>query len=118
MIFRAFAEHSDVSERMVFIEATNRDDARERLPLLLAAVWDVPISSIDIYNLAPEFELRNDPFADRVEGDDFFFLIGWHQDGPSFWHGQHGHPLFFLNNQHDRVMSAYLRLSRPDLPKE
>lgn len=113
MIFRAFAEHSAASERMVFIEATNRDDARERLPLLLAAVWDVPISSINIYNLVPEFELRNDTFAEHLEGDDFFFVTGWHQDGPSFWQGQHGHPLFFLNKQLDRVMSAYLALPRP-----
>lgn len=113
MIFRAFAEHSAASERLVFIEAANRDDARVRLPMLLAVVWHVPVASIDIYNLASEFELRNDPFAERLEGDDFLFVVGWHQDGPSFWKGQHGHPLFFLNKQLDRVMSAYLALPRP-----
>lgn len=84
MIFRAMvsAFPRDLPERqqdetVVFIEAANRNDARDRLPELAAAVWRVPVESVEMWNLSGEFELMADPFAEDLSRDQALFLTGW-----------------------------------------
>lgn len=119
MIFRAmvsafpkgFPERAQ-DERVVFIEAANRDDARDRMPALTANVWRVPVESVEVWNLAPEFELQADPGAEGLSREQALFVIGWGSGGPTFTDGRFGHPLFFLGSELDRVMAAYLALPR------
>lgn len=58
MIFRAMCsgyshEFPDrrQDETVVYIDAANRDEARQRLPEMLAAVWQLPAESIEVWNL-------------------------------------------------------------------
>lgn len=121
MIFRAMVSaypkglpERDQDERVVFIEAANRDDARDRLPVLSAGIWCVPVESIEIWNLEPEFELINSPIAEGLPREHAIFVIG-HGDGkPTFVNGcgPCGHAVFFLAHELDRVMNAYMSLPR------
>lgn len=99
-------------ERVVFLEAANRDDARDRIPALTASVWRVPVESVEVWNLSPEFELQGDPGAEGLSREQALFVIGWGNGGPTFTDGRFGHPLFFLGSELDRVMAAYLALPR------
>jgi hypothetical protein len=99
-------------ERVVFLEAANRDDARDRIPTLTANVWRVPVESVEVWNLSPEFELHGDPSAEGLSHEQALFVIGWGNGGPTFTDGRFGHPLFFLGSELDRVMAAYLALPR------
>lgn len=101
-------------ERVVFIEAANRNDARDRLPALAADVWRVPVESVEVWNLAPESDLLVDPFAVGVPPGHALFLTGALGVTPVFVNGcgPSGHPLFFLSSELDRVMDAYLSLPR------
>lgn len=121
MIFRAMVSaypkglpelHQD--ERVVFIEAVNRDDARKRLPVLAATAWRVPVESIEIVNFEPEFELASSPVAEGIPPEHAMFIIGWEAGSPTFVNGQGacGHPVFFLAGRLDQVMNAYLSLPR------
>jgi hypothetical protein len=119
MIFRAMASafpanqperHQD--ERVVFIEAANRDDARDRLPALLTSLWRVPSSSVEIWNLEPEFELITNPTAEGLSREQALFVIGWSQGKATFVNGQYGHPIFLLGNELDRLMETYISLPR------
>ncbi|HHM8127004.1 TPA: hypothetical protein ACRMWJ_005764 [Pseudomonas aeruginosa] len=119
MIFRAMASafprglpERAQDERVVFIEASNRDSARDRLPTLLASVWQVPLESVEIWNLYPEFQLVADPFAEGLSNEQALFVIGSYGGRPTFANGAFGHPLFFLAGELDRVMAAYLALPR------
>ena len=119
MIFRAMVSaypkglpERAQDERVIFIEAANRDDARDRLPALAANVWRVPVESIGGWNLAPEFELQADPGAEGLTREQALFVTGWSAGRPTFTDGRFGHPLFFLGNELDRVMAAYLALPR------
>lgn len=119
MIFRAMLSaypkglpECSQDERVVFIEAANRNDARDRLPSLAANVWQVPVESVEVWNLAPEFELQADPGAEGLSREQALFVTGWSNGRPSFVNGRFGHPLFFLGKELDRVMAAYLALPR------
>jgi len=121
MIFRAMVSAYPTglpelhqSERIVFIEAINRDDVRKRLPLLAATTWRVPLESVEIYNLDPEFELVASPLAECLPAQQAIFVVGWDSSGPVFVNGQGacGHPIFFLASETDRVWNAYLSLPR------
>ena len=121
MIFRAMVSaypkglpERAQDERVVFIEASNRDDARDRLPALSANVWRVPVESVEVWNLAPEFELQADPCAEGVSRERALFVTGWSNGRPSFVDGKFGHPLFFLGHELDRVMATYLALPRSE----
>jgi hypothetical protein len=121
MIFRAMVSaypnglpERAQAERVVFIEAVDRDDVRNRLPCLVATVWQVPVESLDICNLESEFELSEGPFSEGQRPEHALFEIGGsgskriYADGITLG----GHPLFFLANQLDRVMNAYMSLPR------
>lgn len=126
MIFRAMVSaypqglpESAHDERVVFIEAANRDDVRDRLPVLVATAWSVPVNSLEIWNLEPEFELTASPFAAGIPSEHAMFVVGWGDGKPTFVNGQgpSGHPIFFLGREIDRVMNAYMSLAR-DTPGE
>jgi hypothetical protein len=121
MLFRAMVgaypkEHPERAqhEHVVFIEAANRDDARDRLPVLAATAWRVPVESLEICNLEAEFELLANPFAEGLPREHALFVIGWGNGDHIFVNGQGpcGHALFFLADELDRVMNAYLSLPR------
>ena len=121
MIFRALASanpntrpQKHLDERWVFFEAFNRDDALDRLPGLLALLWCVPADSVDVFNLASEVELQEDPFAEGVSHDQALFVSGWRDRRPAFIAPQYGHPLFLLSSQqeHDRLVSTYFALAQ------
>ena len=119
MIFRAMVSaypkglpERAQDERVVFLEAANRDDARDRLPVLAANVWRVPVESVEVWNLAPEFELQADPCAEGLSTGQALFVTGWAAGRPTFTDGRYGHPLFFLGSELDRVMAVYLALPR------
>lgn len=119
MIFRAMVSaypkglpERAQDERVVFLEAANRDDARDRLPALAANVWRVPVESVEVWNLVPEFELQADPGAEGLTREQALFVTGWSAGRPTFTDGRFGHPLFFLGSELDRVMAAYLALPR------
>jgi len=99
----------------VFLEAANRDDARDRLPALTASVWRVPIDSVEVCNLEPEFELQGAPGAEGLSREQALFVTGWGGGQPTFSDGRFGHPLFFLAGELDRVMAAYLALPRENV---
>jgi hypothetical protein len=102
------------AERVVFIEAVDRDDARDRLPGLVATVWRVSVESLDICNLESEFELSEGPFTEGHLPEHAMFVVG--SSGPKKIYVDGitlgGHPMFFLANQLDRVMNAYMSLPR------
>lgn len=102
---------------MVFIEAANRDDVRDRLPVLVAKAWRVPVKSLEICNLEPEFELTASPLAGGIPSEHAMFVVGWGGGKPRFVNGQgpSGHPMFFLASEIDRVMNAYMSLPRDTL---
>lgn len=121
MLFRAMVSafprdlperHQD--ERVVFIEAANRNDARDRLPGLAAVVWRVPVESVEVWNFSAEFELMADPFAEDLSRDQALFLTGWGGGKHIFVDGcgPSGYPLFFLAGELDRVMNAFMALPR------
>ncbi|WP_313025567.1 hypothetical protein [Pseudomonas lopnurensis] len=119
MIFRAMVSaypkglpERAQDERVVFIEAANRNDARDRLPSLAANVWRVPVESVEVWNLAPEFELQADPGAEGLPREHALFVIGWGDGRPMYADGRYGHPLFLLGGELDRVMATYLALPR------
>lgn len=119
MIFRAMVsaypeglpERAQV-ERVVFIEAVDWDDVRDRLPGLVATVWQVPVESLDICNLASEFELSASPPSGCVAREHAIFVIGSFGSTPIYVNGRPpcNHALFFLANELDRVMNAYMSL--------
>lgn len=121
MIFRAMvcaypkgSPELDQDERVVFIEAVNRNDARGRLPALAAAAWRVPVESVEICNLEAEFELMVSPFSEGMPREHAMFVIGWGDGKPTFVNGESpcGHAVFFLASELDRVMNAYMSLPR------
>jgi hypothetical protein len=123
MIFRAMVSaypkglpERAQDERVVFLEAANRDDARNRLPDLAANVWRVPVESVEMWNLASEFELQADPGTVGLSREQALFVIGWAAGRPTFTDGRYGHPLFFLGGELDRAMAAYLALPRGASP--
>lgn len=126
MIFRAMVcaypkalPESAQDERVVFIEGANRNDVRDRLPVLMATAWRVPVQSLEICNLEPEFELTSSPFATGIPSEHAMFVIAWGGGKPTFVNGlgPSGHPMFFLASEIDRVMNAYMSLPR-DTPGE
>lgn len=121
MIFRAMVSaypkglpERAQDERVVFIEAANRNDARDRLPALAATAWCVPVESVDICNLEAEFELMASPFAEGLSREHAIFVIGWGDGKTTFVNGEGpcGHAVFFLASELDRVMNAYMSLPR------
>ncbi|CAD0264260.1 hypothetical protein DENIT_20149 [Pseudomonas veronii] len=121
MIFRAMVSaypkelpERAQDERVVFIEAANRNDARDRLPALAAATWSVPVESVDICNFEAEFELMASPFAEGLPREHAIFVTGWGDGKTTFVNGETpcGHAVFFLAGELDRVMNAYLSLPR------
>lgn len=120
MIFRAmcsgysreFPERRQ-DETVVYIDAENRDEARQRFPELLAALWRIPADAVEVWNLESEFQLQGDPFAVGLPPDQALFVIGGGgKQGPSFVRAEIGHPLFLLSKSLNRVMQAYLSLQR------
>src|SRR5476649_516789 len=62
-IYRAFCfcttdTYPSLDERMVFFEAQSDEQAQGKLAKLLSAVWGVPESAVDFYNLYSESELH------------------------------------------------------------
>jgi hypothetical protein len=119
MIFRAMVcttpptrTELGLSERLVFIEATNHQDAQLRLPALVANVWAVPVESVELTNLTPESELQANPFAEGASPDHALFVIGWKDGRPAFPSISMGAPLFLLSRELDRVLAAYMTLPR------
>jgi hypothetical protein len=100
------------AERVVLIEAVDRDDARDRLPGLLATVWQVPVKSLDICNVESEFELSVGPVPESVAPEHALFVIDGFGSNPIYVNGclPCNHALFFLAEKLDRVMSAYMSL--------
>lgn len=99
-------------ERVVFIEAANRDDALDRLPVLAATTWRVPVESVDIYHIEDEIELMASPFAEGLLREHAIFMIEWGHGQTTFVNGEieRGHAMFFLAGELDRVMNAYKSL--------
>lgn len=121
MIFRAMVEayphgrpERERSERVAFIEAVNRDDAKKRLVALVSLTWQVPVESVQICNLEPEFELRGSPLAEGLPPGQAMFVIGYGPERAIFVNGAGpcGFPLFFLSSEQERVMSTFLSLPR------
>lgn len=120
MIFRAMCsahsrEHSDRSqdERVVFVDADNRDHARQSIPQLLAAMWRVLPEEVEVWNLESEFQLQGDPYAASLTPEQALFVVGGGGgQGPSFLRKEIGHPLFLLSRSLDRVTEAYIALQR------
>ena len=76
MIFRAIAystdEHwsdSKAMERVVFVDAETRNDAKLVISKSLTSLWRVPESSVEFYNLESEFELIVRAFGSASTGD-------------------------------------------------
>ena len=95
-IYRAFCfcetgSHQSVDEVMVFFEATSDELAPGKLAKLLSAVWSVPASMVDFYNLYSESELHKNAVVPTASGTPPYkkqlFEIGW-SGGPN------GHPLY------------------------
>lgn len=100
--------------RVAFIEAADRADALARLPRLAATLWGQPIETVDVCDLASEHELALNPGVRDIHVAQILFAIGIPGESPTFINGQgqYGHPLFFLEDQLDRVMDVYLQLPR------
>ncbi|HEK3608676.1 hypothetical protein PAE975_6053 (plasmid) [Pseudomonas aeruginosa] len=100
--------------RVAFIEATDRADALARLPTLAATLWGVPVETVDVCHLASEHELALNPGVQDIHVSQILFAIGVPGESPIFINGQghYGHPLFFLEDELDRVMDVYLQLPR------
>ncbi|EPV8691081.1 hypothetical protein ACWAUP_004796 [Pseudomonas aeruginosa] len=100
--------------RVAFIEAIDRADALARLPRLAATLWGLPVETVDVCNLASEHELALNPGVQNIHVAQILFAIGVPGESPVFINGQghYGHPLFFLEDQLDRVMDVYLELPR------
>lgn len=87
MIYRAIAfilGSLDDTERVVFIEATTRSDAHERMSVLLSTAWRQPIDRIDYHNLDNEYELMRCAFGEQATGDARLLEIGWSDGWPRY----------------------------------
>ena len=95
-IYRAFCfcttdTYQSLDERMVFFEAQSDEQAPGKLTKLLSAVWDVPASAVDFYNLYSESELHKNAAFPVASGTPLYkqqlFEIGWSE-------GTKGHPIY------------------------
>lgn len=86
-LFRAVVEPSrDVSpytERIVFVEACNREDAARRITLHIAAIDDVPADQVSFYNLDSKSELIAHGVSDDL--DLRIFETGWRGNKVECW---------------------------------
>jgi len=117
MIFRAMVGtpkgwHDKSPQCIVFLEASNSEEARKRLRETLASLWQVEPETLDWENLESEVDLISNPMAEGAIGDHRLFVIGTWQFKPIYLGGSSGTPLFLLTSELNRVTRAYLTLPR------
>lgn len=121
MIFRAIAYSTDENwsdskamERVVFVDADTRDEAKLVISESLTHLWSVPETSVEFYNLESEFELLSRAMGPASTGDQRLFEVGCEQ-GQTIYTGCRAddQPLLLLNDNLHRMTVAYL-----SLPKE
>lgn len=121
MIFRAIAYSTDegwsdskAMERVVFVDAVTRNDAKLVISESLTHLWCVPESSVEFYNLESEFEVMSRALGPASTGDQRLFEVGCKQGQPIYIGSRsHDQPLLLLNDSLHRMTLAYL-----SLPKE
>ena len=97
-------------ERWVFVEASTRNEAKNRILTLLGATWHLTAEDIEIANLEAEFKLLHDPFAEGLTHERALLVCGFGEGKPRFIDGKHGHPLFFLRSGLDAIVTEYARI--------
>lgn len=115
MIFRAMITAArrgpdvpGVEERVVFVEASDRNAARNRFAVAIPAIWGVEFKDLEVANLQSQFELSCDPHAGGLPPLFELFVVGGSAASkPSFVRAQIGHPLFLLEESLNQVMEAY-----------
>ncbi|KHS98141.1 hypothetical protein RC88_05135 [Pectobacterium parvum] len=119
-LYRAFCScnhwhYKDVDEQTVFFETFHTEDAGERVRSLLANTWGVPESSVIVYNVYSEQELRLNSFDDSpVSGDEKLFEAGWSSEkqGPVYIN-QEDWPLMLVSPRtNERLVKVFLGLSQ------
>ena len=116
MIYRAVAYSTSpewvdrsTKERVVFIEAADRNEAHDHLHLVLSVLWRVAPESIDHYNLVDEPAMIAESIGGEETGDHRFFEVGMAY-GRAMYTGGLNQPLLLLHQNLDRMMSAFLTL--------
>lgn len=117
MIFRAMVStpkgwHDKSSQCVVFLEASNREEARKRLRETLAPLWKVEPETLEWENLESEEDLISNSIDEGAIGDHRLFVIGTWQFKPIYLGGSSGTPLFLLTSELDRMTRAFLTLPR------
>lgn len=117
MIFRAMVStpkgwHDKSSQCVVFLEASNREEARKRLRETLAPLWKVEPETLEWENLESEEDLISNSIDEGAIGDHRLFVIGTWQLKPIYLGGSSGTPLFLLTSELDRMTRAFLTLPR------
>ncbi|PKX82753.1 hypothetical protein [Pectobacterium peruviense] len=119
-LYRAFCScnhwrYKDVDEQTVFFETFHTEDAGERLRALLANMWCVPESSVIVYNVYSEKELRlNSMDNSPVSGDEKLFEAGWSSEKQQpVYINQEGWPLMLVSPRtHERLVKAFMSISQ------
>ena len=110
MIYRAICYSTDnrmrnTPETIVFLQGGTRDDTIIQLRHLLAGIWQVPIHTVEFYNLQDEFELIAGAFGKPDSGDARFFEIGAYRGSPSYLYDA---PLLLLRPEgNKRLFNAW-----------
>ena len=113
MIFRAIAYSTEPAwsgeERVVYVEASEEDLAKQKLQGILAALWEVPVDSVEWYNFSDQTELLRNALGSIETGDWRYFEIGSAFGHPVYAGGE-DHPLLFLDRELNRFTAAYMTL--------
>jgi|GEM_PF-1471558 hypothetical protein len=120
-IYRAYCccntgSYQAIDEFMVFFEAQSDDEAPGKLTRLLAAIWGVPESVVDFYNLYSESELHKNAAFPVASGTMAYkhqlFEIGWSggpQGHPLYYTDLPDYPLFLVSPlNHRRLTTAFI----------
>ena len=89
MIYRAicYCIHErliDTPESVVFIQGSTRDETGAKLRRVLADIWQVPVNTVDFYNLNDALELFADALGGPDSGDARLFEMGAHGNSPLY----------------------------------
>ncbi|RLM24718.1 hypothetical protein BIY29_08335 [Brenneria alni] len=107
--------YQDIDEKTVFFETFHQEHAGDRLQSLIANIWGVPESSVIIYNVFSEQELRLLSIDDSsASGDERLFEIGWSGEKQQpIYVNQEDWPLMLVSPRtHERLVKAFMSLSQ------
>lgn len=120
MIFRtiAYSTHeswfdANAMERVVFVDAQTRNEAKQTLHVLLSQLWRVPEDSLEFYNLESEFEVLSRAVGQVSTGDLRLFEIGTEGGKPLYIGAKlNDQPLLLLTESLQRLTMAYLQVAK------